>query len=306
MQLGLSSYTFGWAVGMPGHAPTRPLDEHGLLDKCREHGVKLLQIGDNLPLHTFDEARLAAFAANANGEGAPPVRSAEHCSARTEASRESVFGSARQFARSDAPRSGRVQLEVGARRLVPERVAEYARIARRLNARLIRFVIDDTGFHPPPDEVTATLKKCAPLLDGLRLGIENHDRFPAATLREMIERAGDERIGVCLDTANSLGAGEGIDVVAETLAPLVLNLHVKDFHIARVPHLMGFTVSGRPAGGGFLDVPRLLKQLAPARRCETAVLELWTPPEPRLEDTIAKEAAWAAQSLNYLKPFFTI
>ena len=54
MILGLSSYTFGWAVGVPGHAPARPLDENGLLDQCREHGIKLLQIGDNLPLHTFD------------------------------------------------------------------------------------------------------------------------------------------------------------------------------------------------------------------------------------------------------------
>ena len=72
-----------------------------------------------------------------------------------------------------------------------------------------------------------------------------------------------------------------------------------------MPHLMGFSVEGRPAGQGFLDVPNLLKQLSAFSRCETAVLELWTPPEPRLEDTIAKEAAWAGQSLDFLKPFFT-
>jgi sugar phosphate isomerase/epimerase len=144
------------------------------------------------------------------------------------------------------------------------------------------------------------------LLDGIWLGIENHDRFTAATLREIIEDAGCERIGVCLDTANSLGAGEGLDVVVETLAPLVLNLHVKDFHIARVPHQMGFTVTGRPAGSGCLDVGRLLERLAPARRCETAILEIWTPPEARIEETIAKEATWAAQSIQYLKPFFVL
>ncbi|HMJ90582.1 MAG TPA: TIM barrel protein [Candidatus Acidoferrum sp.] len=268
MKLGISSYTFGWAVGVRNSELAQPLDENGLLDRARDLCLKLLQIGDNLPLHTFDEARLARLAERAARE--------------------------------------RVQIEVGARRLVPERVAEYARIARRLNAKLIRFVIDDADFHPKPEEVTAILRDCAPMLDGLLLGIENHDRFNAATLRDMIERAGSERIGVCLDTANSLGAGEGIGTVAETLAPLVLNLHVKDFHIARVPHLMGFTVTGRPAGSGFLEVPRLLKQLSSARRCETAILELWTPPEPQLEDTIAKEAAWAAQSIQYLKPFFTL
>src|SRR4051794_12595286 len=109
MILGLSSYTFGWAVGVPGHAPAQPLDEHGLLDRCREHGIKLLQIGDNLPLHTFDDTRLDRLAARAASEG--------------------------------------VQLEVGARRLTLERVAEYAAIARRLDAKLIRFVIDDAEYH---------------------------------------------------------------------------------------------------------------------------------------------------------------
>ena len=266
IRLGLSSYTYGWAVGLLGHAPACPLDESGLLHKCHEHGVKLLQIGDNLPLHTFDAARLDRLAQRARKEG--------------------------------------VRLEVGARRLTLERIGDYAAIARRVGASLIRFEIDDADYHPEPASVTAVLHKAVPLLDGLTLGIENHDRFPAATLRSIIDAAGSDRIGVCLDTANSLGAGEGLDTVLATLGPLTVNLHIKDFHIARVRHLMGFTVEGRQAGQGFLDVPLLLKQLAAFPRCQTAVLELWTPPEPLLEETIAKEAAWAAQSLAFLKPLF--
>ena len=66
MKLGISSYTFGWAVGVRGYEPAKPLDEHGLLDKCAELGVKLLQVGDNLPLHTFDDARLTSFAERAH------------------------------------------------------------------------------------------------------------------------------------------------------------------------------------------------------------------------------------------------
>ncbi len=266
MKLGLSSYTFGWAIGVRGHEPARPLDENGLLDQCREHGVKLLQIGDNLPLHDFTSTRLTRFAERAARDG--------------------------------------VQLEVGARGLTIQRVADYAAIARRSGAKLIRMVIDDAGYHPDPKTVTALLREAAPLLDGLTLGVENHDRLPAASLRGIIEAAGSDRIGVCLDTANSLGAGEGLDAVVLELGPLTVNLHLKDFHIVRVPHRMGFTVEGRPAGSGLLNLPRLLEQLAPFKRCQTAVLELWTPPEPRLDDTIAKEAAWAVQSLEYLKPFF--
>jgi hypothetical protein len=69
---------------------------------------------------------------------------------------------------------------------------------------------------------------------------------------------------------------------------------------------MGFAVSGWPAGGGMLDVPRLLEQLRPFPRCATAVLELWPPPEQSLEESIAKEARWVEQSIAYLKPLFSL
>jgi len=266
MKLGFSSYTFGWAVGVPGHTPLCPLDEQGLLDRCAAQGVKLLQVGDNLPLHTFDDARLHCFAERAARDG--------------------------------------IQIEVGARGLTLARVVQYAAIARRLGATLIRLVIDDTDYHPEPETVVKLLLDSVPLLSGLTLGLENHDRFPAATMRGIIEGAGSDRIGVCLDTANSLGAGEGIEHVVATLAPLTVNLHIKDFAIERLPWLMGFTVTGRPAGGGMLDLPALLRQLAPHGRCASAILELWTPPESALESTIAKEARWAQQSLEYLKPLF--
>jgi len=266
MKLGISSYTYSWAVGVPGHPPARPLDENGLFDKAREHDVTLLQIGDNLPLHTFDPARLDRLARRAAHEG--------------------------------------ILLEIGARRLTLDSAAEYIAIARRVGAKLIRFVIDDADYHPVPAAVTSVLREVAPLLRGLTLGIENHDRFPAGALRAMIEAAGSEHVGVCLDTANSLGAGEGIEAIAPVLAPITVNLHIKDFWIERVPHLMGFSVTGRPAGGGLLNLPRLLEQLALHGRCRTAVLETWPPPEANLDATLAKEAAWAVQSIEYLKPFF--
>ena len=94
-------------------------------------------------------------------------------------------------------------------------------IARRLeDDGDIRFGVSDVQVHdhtsdnpkithPAPARVTALLKEAAPLFDELTLGIENHDRFSAGTLRGMIEAVGCDRIGVCLDTANSLGAGEG-------------------------------------------------------------------------------------------------
>jgi sugar phosphate isomerase/epimerase len=266
MQLGLSSYTYGWAVGVRGYPLASPLDEHGLLDKCLEHRVKVLQLGDNLPVHAFTAERLQRLAERVAREN--------------------------------------VRLELGARGLTLQHVQRYAGLARQLGAKLLRFVIDDTHYHPTPAVVTEILRASHAQLDGLLLGIENHDRFPAATLRSVLEGAGSERIGVCLDTANSLGAGEGLDAVVSVLGSLTVNLHVKDFAIQRLTHQMGFTVHGRPAGSGMLDLAALLRQLAPHGRCATAILELWTPPERELADTVAKEARWTAESMDYLRQFF--
>lgn len=266
MILGLSSYTYGWAIGVPGHQPARPMNEQDLLDRALQHGVKLVQICDNLPLLRLPPDRLDQFAVRANGEG--------------------------------------LRLEVGSRGLTVEHATEMIALARHVNANLIRFVVDGPDFHPDPADVVRTLRAIAPLLDGLRLGVENHDRFTAKTLRSIIERTGSDRIGICLDTVNSLGAGEGLDTVLAELAPMTFNLHIKDFQITRFPHLMGFTVEGRPAGEGMLDLQHVLEELNHHGRCETAVLEQWTPPEASLAKTIAKEEAWAGRSLEYLKPRF--
>lgn len=267
MIFGLSSYTYGWAIGVPGQEPVCPMNEQDLLERARRHGVKLIQVCDNLPFRELSPDRIARFAEQAARDG--------------------------------------VQIEVGSRRLTVEHAVEMAGLARRVGAKLVRFVIDAENYHPSAKEVVAGLREIVPSLSGLTLGIENHDRLPAGTLRTIIEEVASDRIGICLDTANSLGAGEGLTTVIGELAPLTVNLHIKDFQIIRHPHLMGFTVEGRPAGAGMLDIRWLIDQLAPFKRCDTAVVELWTPPESDIERTVAKEEAWAAQSLAYLRSVFT-
>jgi sugar phosphate isomerase/epimerase len=105
-------------------------------------------------------------------------------------------------------------------------------------------------------------------------------------------------VGICLDTVNSFGSLEGPEVVVETLAPYVVNLHVKDFTIRRVVHQMGFIIEGAPAGQGRLNIPWLMRQLPGGI---SAVLELWTPYQENTPATVALEAQWADESVNYLK-----
>jgi L-ribulose-5-phosphate 3-epimerase UlaE len=98
-----------------------------------------------------------------------------------------------------------------------------------------------------------------------------------------------------------MGAGEGVETVVDILAPYTVNLHVKDFHVQRVYHMMGFVVEGRPAGKGMLNTEWLLERLAPYKKCQSAILELWTPPEENIQATIEKENRWAEESIRYLK-----
>lgn len=265
MQLGISSYTYGWAVGVPGNRPVNPLDEQMLLEKARSFGLRVVQIGDNLPLHEMSADRLKALYQSLDNE--------------------------------------RVALEIGARGLTEAHLQRYIGLSCSLNSRLLRFVIDAPHYTPSVDEVVRLLQNVQPALErvNLTLGLENHDRLLAREFAEIIERVGSPNVGICLDSVNSMGAGEGLAEVVNTLAPYTVNLHLKDFGIRRLPHLMGFQIDGRPAGQGMLNIPWLLEQVSRHGRCQTAILEQWVVPEPTLEATIAKEAAWAAESINYLQ-----
>jgi sugar phosphate isomerase/epimerase len=121
-------------------------------------------------------------------------------------------------------------------------------------------------------------------------------------LRQTVEELGPDRAAICLDTANSLGALEGLDTVVRELGPFAVNLHVKDVRIYRVWHQMGFEVEGTPAGQGMVPIPELLQQLRGFGFQGTVILEHWPAP---LEDENALrelEERWTRESLAYLRP----
>jgi sugar phosphate isomerase/epimerase len=259
MQLGVSSYAFGWAVNEGQFTPD------SLLDFAIAHQVPVIQFGDHLPLHRMETLALDAFAARARAAG--------------------------------------VDIEAGARGLTPAHLRAYIQISRRVGARLLRFVIDERRYEPGLDEITRVIVDALPALreSGVTLGLENHDRFPTVTLRRLVDAIASESVGICLDTANSLGAGEGICEVLAQLAPVCVNLHVKDFAIARLPYLMGFIITGRPLGDGMLPLREVLEAVARHGRCGTAVVETWPPPESDPAATLAKESDWAVRSVQVLR-----
>jgi sugar phosphate isomerase/epimerase len=268
MRLGISSYTYTWSVGVPGSLPLVPLSAYDLVDKAGASGVGLVQIADNLPLEGMTDNELSELADYAAGNG--------------------------------------VAIEMGSRGLTIEHTMNCLRTAERLHSQILRMVIDKSGYEPDLETIIKNIKQLIPEFRSrnIRLAIENHDRFKAREFEELILSVGNEWVGICLDSVNSMGAGEGFETVSEILMPYTINLHIKDFTIFRVFHKMGFIIEGRPAGKGMLNIPELVSALSEKGRCNSAILELWTPPEAAIDETIRKEEQWATESIKYLKQIF--
>ena len=266
MKLGIGTYSYMWAIGFEGARPRRPLTAVGLLEKARQLGVHLVQVGPNLPLDDMGHADLDAF-----------------------------VGQAREWG---------IELELGTRGIETEHLTRQVQSARRIGATLLRTIPEVDGGTPARAAIPAYLNAIRPLLEGqgIRLGLEN-GKIAAEELRWVLDAVGSPQVGVVLDTANSLAVGEGWRQVARTLAPYTNCLHVKDFAVERCWHMMGFTVEGRPAGKGQLDVPWLLDTLRAAGARFNVVLELWPPAQSVLEDTITVEQTWNEESVAYLRQF---
>ena len=265
MKPGISSYTFTWAVGVPGSMPQKPLTAYDLIDKTASAGLGLVQIADNLPLEILTVNELDYL---------------------------------HQYARAKD-----ISIEMGGRGLDPEHTMKCLQTAERLKSPILRMVIDTQGFEPDIQTIITIIRELVPEFKSrnIRLAIENHDRLKAREFEQIIQAAGSDMVGICLDSVNSMGAGEGFETVAEILIPYTINLHVKDFTIFRVSHKMGLIIEGKPAGKGMLNIPVLAARIKDTGLCHSAILELWTPPAENIDETIKKESSWAGESIIYMK-----
>jgi sugar phosphate isomerase/epimerase len=265
MLTGIGTYTYTWAIGVPGSMPEKPMSVYSLIDKAVTLGVSCVQLADNCPLIDLQKKEWLLI--------------------------------------RDYALQRNLSVEIGGRGLTEENLDKYIDLAAFFSSPILRMIIDQGDYKPHPDEVVGIIRNAQGKLASkyMILAIENHDRLPASTFRKIMEIVDSEHAGICLDCANSLGIGEGLDTVSGDLAPFTVNLHVKDFIVKRVSHMMGFVVEGTPAGRGLLNLPALLEKLKPYSRCRSAILELWTPPAGNLAETIEREDLWAKESIDYIK-----
>jgi sugar phosphate isomerase/epimerase len=267
MELGISSWSLPWSIGVQGYPrPPRPLDVIGLLEKAVEANAAVVQIADNLPLHELPERELDRMreAAGANG----------------------------------------LTLEAGTRGLDPEHLARYVTIARRIGARVLRTVL--SGSLCGAEQMAKAedgIRQLLPALDqhGVTLALENNEAFSAAEFAGLMRRIRNPMVGICLDTANSLGRPETLETVVEHLAEHAVMLHAKDYDIRRIDTRMGFSVVGRPAGDGRVDFDWVLAELRRYGRDQISVIvEHWPPFEGTIEATVQLEEDWLARSVLWV------
>jgi sugar phosphate isomerase/epimerase len=110
-----------------------------------------------------------------------------------------------------------------------------------------------------------SLRLAAPLAarHGVRLAVENHKDWRSDELIGILKQVGNDHVGVCLDTGNSIALLEHPMEVIEALAPWAFTTHFKDMGLEE--YRDGFLLAEVPLGTGVLDLPRAVRLLRNAR-----------------------------------------
>ena len=158
--------------------------------------------------------------------------------------------------------------------------------------------IDDTA------EVLRNIRSKA-MGEGIKIAIENHaGDMQARELKSLIEKAGPEFVGVCLDSGNPLWTLEDPHLTLEVLHPYVLTSHVRDSAVWNVPK--GTAVTWVQMGRGNVDIDSYVRkyvELCPGRplSLESILLgpRIFPYRDPAFWDAYRQTPAW--EFVRYLE-----
>ncbi|MCB1993822.1 MAG: sugar phosphate isomerase/epimerase, partial [Geminicoccaceae bacterium] len=125
--------------------------------------------------------------------------------------------------------------------------------------------------------------------------------YPSPRMVSLLETVDDGTLGVCLDVANSICAGEWPEETVGMLAPFAINLHLKDYVITPDVHGVGFAIHGVPLGQGRAPVGWILDQLAHCPPDMSVILEHWLPLNNDAAAARAQERPWLDQTVAAAK-----
>jgi sugar phosphate isomerase/epimerase len=203
-----------------------------------------------------------------------------------------------------------IDLEIGMRSICPsstlfdkaqgtaeEQIALMVEAARLLGSPIVRCVLGSSEDRRGPggieshieDTVRVLRNSRSRILDsGVKIAIENHaGDMQARELKSLVEQAGTDFVGVCLDSGNPVWTIENPHLTLETLAPYVLTSHVRDSAVWRTEH--GAAVSWTRMGEGSVDIEGYIRDYL--RKCPGRPLSL-------------EVIVTGPRSFNYLDPSF--
>jgi len=239
MKLGLDVYSLrsqGW-------------DAFALLDYAASQGLDVVHFSDVAPFARLDDAYLSDVRARAEALGLT-----------LEAGMGSICPTSSAFHAQDGP--------------AEEQVLRMLHVAHLLGSPVLRCLLGGMAerYTPTPlaEHIRGLIAVCRavrePCLElGIRLAIENHTGdLQARELRAIIEEAGPEHVGACVDSGNAVWAMEDPCTNLRILAPYVAASHARDSFVA--PHPRGATFQWVPFGDGNVGIDRwaaLYQQLCP-------------------------------------------
>jgi 3-oxoisoapionate decarboxylase len=255
MRLGLDSYSLRW----------QGWDAFQLLEYGAELGLDNVQYSERRFLASLDDAYLGSL-----------KRRADELGLTIELGMMSFDRHARAF----DPRLGSGE----------QQLMDMARAAKVVGSPVVRCLLGsaDDRLGPVPfrehvAECVRTLKAAGPVARelGVRFAVENHGGVDllARELRSLIEEAGPDIVGACLDTGNPAYGGEDPALSAEILGPYVLTTQVRDTRVWAVED--GAMAQWTPLGQGNVDLRRIVEILAEQAPQVPINLEIITADDPR-------------------------
>ena len=170
---------------------------------------------------------------------------------------------------------------------VEEQVAPALKASQIFGARSLRCVLGSGTERPEIDMhienmVRAVRGMRSRILDsGVKLAVENHGGdLQARELKAMVEAAGRDIMGVCLDSANPVWMLEDPHMTLEMLGPYAETSHLRDSALWRVPE--GIAVRWVNMGDGNVDIDGWIKKFMAMRPGVPLIFENLVSRQPRV------------------------
>ena len=213
----------------------------------------------------------------------------------------------------------KIDIEIGMRSICPtstmfdkaqgtaeEQLGRMIDAAKIVRSPIVRAVLGSAadrrdGIDIHIDDTVKVLKNMrSRLMDaGVKVAIENHaGDMQARELKRLIESAGPDYVGVCLDSGNPVWTIEDPHLTLDTLAPYVLTSHMRDSALWNTPE--GAAVRWTRMGEGNMGMEEYLRtyvQKCPGRAVSLEVIVSGRPRisnyrDPKFWDLYRTTPAW--------------